>query len=126
MAKKRVRTRHQPQRTCISCRRTDSKRELVRIVRRPDGEIAIDPRGKMSGRGAYLCATRNCWFAALEQRRLGPALRTTLTDEQYAQLEAFAAQLPDADSEDAPAADHVETEESLSTSSHRATGEFDQ
>lgn len=123
MAKKRVRIRRKPQRMCISCRRTDSKRELVRIVRRPDGEIAIDARGKMPGRGAYLCATRTCWFRALEQRRLGPALRTTLTDEQYAQLEAFASQLPDAEGDD-EATNSSETEESMPTSMHGSSGEL--
>ncbi len=48
--------KHVPLRTCISCRETKSKRELLRVVRTPDGHVLIDATGKKSGRGAYLCA----------------------------------------------------------------------
>lgn len=87
--------RRQPQRTCIACQRTDSKRQLVRLVRRPDGEILVDPTGKLAGRGAYLCTNRSCWLRALEQKRVGRALKVTLTEEQAARLVDYAAQLPD-------------------------------
>ena len=49
------RPRHIPQRTCVACRQTGAKRQLVRVVRAPDGSVTIDPTGKRSGRGAYLC-----------------------------------------------------------------------
>ena len=90
--------RRQPQRTCIACRSVSTKRALVRVVRRPDGSIEIDPKGKMPGRGAYLCASRACWDVALGQKRIGRALNVTLTEEQLAVLQAYAAGLP-ADSE---------------------------
>ena len=74
------------------------KRELTRIVRRPNGEVTIDPTGKISGRGAYLCRDRRCWLEALKHRSLERALRVTLTVEQY---EAIASQLPEANPEEA-------------------------
>lgn len=63
------RTRHQPIRTCVACRQTDEKRDLLRVVRLASGGVAYDPRGKMSGRGAYVCARVSC--IALARRRKG-------------------------------------------------------
>jgi hypothetical protein len=87
--------KRQPQRTCIACQRTGGKRQLVRLVRRPDGEVLVDPTGKLAGRGAYLCANRGCWVRALQQRRVGRALKVMLSDEQAARLADYAAQLPE-------------------------------
>lgn len=64
------------------------------MVRQPDGQVAIDPKGKIPGRGAYLCMSRACWAVALDRRRLGAALKAPLTEEQRAELAAFAATLP--------------------------------
>ena len=64
------RPRHVPQRTCVACRQTGAKRQLVRIVRTPDGRVSVDPSGKKSGRGAYLCDAAACWHAALTRDRL--------------------------------------------------------
>ncbi len=69
------RPRHVPQRTCVACRGGSAKRELVRIVRAVDGSVTIDPTGKKSGRGAYLCHDRNCWEAALKRSVLPRALK---------------------------------------------------
>jgi predicted RNA-binding protein YlxR (DUF448 family) len=95
VAKKRTRVRHQPRRTCIACRQTNAKRELVRVVRQPDGQVLVDPRGKLPGRGAYICKRRACWQAALQRRQLGPALKIQLTEDQRAALWAYAEALPD-------------------------------
>src|SRR5690606_36037441 len=65
-----ARRRHVPQRTCIGCRSARDKRELLRIVRTPDGEIAFDPTGKRSGRGAYVCRDEACLDRALVARAL--------------------------------------------------------
>ena len=69
------RPRHIPQRTCVACRQTGSKRELVRILRSPDGRVTIDPSGKRSGRGAYLCDAPECWQAALKRGVILKALK---------------------------------------------------
>jgi predicted RNA-binding protein YlxR (DUF448 family) len=88
---RKARPRHIPQRTCVACRRTSAKRELVRIVRTPEGGVEVDPTGKRSGRGAYLCPTPDCWRLAIQKGRLDRALKTSLSAHdkeaflQYAQ-----------------------------------------
>jgi uncharacterized protein len=91
-----VRRRHVPQRSCVACRRTDSKRTLIRIVRTPQQGVQIDPSGKLAGRGAYLCQTRPCWHKALKSSALNRALKTTLTVDETAALQAYADSLPEA------------------------------
>jgi predicted RNA-binding protein YlxR (DUF448 family) len=92
------RPKHVPIRTCIACRQTDGKRELVRVVRvaaAAGTTVKIDPTGKLAGRGAYICRNRSCWEQALTGRRLAAALKTTLTDEELAALHAYATNLPE-------------------------------
>jgi len=76
---RKARPRHVPQRTCVACRRTTDKRELVRIVRTTEGGVEVDPTGKRSGRGAYLCPTPDCWRLAVQKGRLDRALKTGLS-----------------------------------------------
>lgn len=90
------RRRHVPQRSCIACRRTDSKRALIRIVRTPQQGVQIDPTGKLAGRGAYLCQARGCWQKALKSSALDRALKTTLTSDELAALRTFADGLSEA------------------------------
>lgn len=80
MTKPGKRRKRQPQRTCVVCRTTTNKRVLVRVVRTPDDGVQIDPTGKRSGRGAYLCDQPACWDRALDSDVLNKALRTTLTE----------------------------------------------
>ena len=88
------RPRHTPQRTCVACRTTGAKRGLVRIVRGSNGNIEVDETGKKPGRGAYLCRASDCWDAALKRKVLEYALKTPITVEDKAALQAFAAGLP--------------------------------
>jgi len=67
-----------PQRTCVSCGSTVSKRELVRLVRTPGGTVEPDPTGKRAGRGAYLCHSPECWDRAVKKGRLENALRISI------------------------------------------------
>ena len=67
--------RHIPQRTCVACRSERPKREMVRIVRAPDGAVGVDLTGKRSGRGAYLCLQPGCWQTALKRHALDKALK---------------------------------------------------
>lgn len=69
------RVRHQPIRTCVACRQTDEKRDLLRVVRLATGGVAYDPRGKMSGRGAYVCARVSCIAQARKRRGLERSLK---------------------------------------------------
>lgn len=79
-------TRLIAQRTCVACRQIRAKRELVRLVRTPGGDIEIDNTGKKPGRGAYICPTRGCWEEALKGKRLEHALRSNLTHDNREQL----------------------------------------
>ena len=88
------RPRHVPQRTCIVCRQVRPKRELIRVVRTPAGHIELDPTGKKSGRGAYLCARRSCWEPALHQGRLEREFEIAIPAEDRPALEAYLDSLP--------------------------------
>jgi hypothetical protein len=85
--------KHVPLRSCIACRERFPKRDLVRIVRTPEGAIKIDLKGKRSGRGAYLCRNQQCWEAALQPRRLSQALKCRVHDKDVAELRLLAAPL---------------------------------
>ena len=93
-AKQPQRPRHVPQRTCIVCRQVRPKRELIRVVRSPDGHMLLDPTGKKSGRGAYLCARRACWEPALHQGRLEREFEMAIPAEDRPALEAYLDSLP--------------------------------
>ncbi|MGE5550691.1 MAG: RNase P modulator RnpM [Bacteroidota bacterium] len=67
-----------PQRTCLGCQTVRPKRELVRIVRTPTGEVTVDPTGKKAGRGTYLCPTHVCLEKAFSGNRLDRALEIEL------------------------------------------------
>jgi predicted RNA-binding protein YlxR (DUF448 family) len=92
-AKSGPRPRHVPQRTCVACRLTEAKRGLVRIVRTPEGRVALDSTGKANGRGAYVHESRACWDEALKKDRLARALKVTPPPEDMEQLRAHAAAL---------------------------------
>lgn len=87
------RRKHVPLRSCIACRKRFPKRDLIRIVRTPEGTIEIDLKGKRSGRGAYLCRNRQCWEAALQPRRLSQALKCQVRTEDVAALRSLAPSL---------------------------------
>jgi uncharacterized protein len=72
----------------VACRTTRDKRELFRIVRLPDGQVVLDPTGRVAGRGAYLCADGSCWQTALDKNIIPRALRTALPDDVREHLKA--------------------------------------
>ena len=77
-----------PMRMCVGCREMKEKRELIRIVRTPEGETLPDPTGKKSGRGAYVCRNAECLRRAIRQKQLERQLEITLTEETIAALNA--------------------------------------
>jgi len=81
--------RRHPQRTCVSCRTTTNKRELVRIVRTGEHRVIPDPSGKAPGRGAYLCASLACWEKATKTGLLDKALRTMVSESDANQIMKF-------------------------------------
>ena len=84
--------KHIPQRTCVACREVNEKRSLIRIVRTPEG-VAVDPTGRMPGRGAYLHDTRECWEKALKKGILARALKTEISPEDMDMLQAYTEKL---------------------------------
>jgi len=91
--------KHIPLRTCVQCQQVRPKRELIRVVRTPHGEIEVDEKGKAAGRGAYLCRNRACWEQAIARDRLDYALKTQLSPEDQKRLLDYARQLPSADAQ---------------------------
>ena len=84
-----VRQKHQPERTCIGCREVKHKRELIRVVRTPEGRVIVDPTGKANGRGAYLCKDGDCWQKSLNRGQLARALKLTLSQEEMIMLDSL-------------------------------------
>jgi predicted RNA-binding protein YlxR (DUF448 family) len=80
------RSQKKPQRSCIACRVTVDKRELIRFVRTPAGEVSCDPTGRQPGRGAYLCDENRCFERARKGHLLDRALKTKLSEDDYERL----------------------------------------
>ena len=70
-----------PVRQCLGCREHKPKRELIRIVRSPEGQVSLDRSGKMNGRGAYLCHDPECLQRAVKTRALERAFGTAVPAE---------------------------------------------
>jgi len=70
-----------PMRQCSACRGHFEKRQLLRIVRAPDGDVLLDQRGKVSGRGVYICRSEECLNKAVKTRALSRALEAPVSDE---------------------------------------------
>ncbi len=75
-----------PMRQCLGCREMKPKRELIRVVRSPEGEISIDFRGKAPGRGAYLCKNSGCLEKAIKGKALERAFSAVIPEEVYEKL----------------------------------------
>ena len=76
-----------PVRMCSGCGERKLKKELIRVVRSPEGDISLDSTGKKSGRGAYLCPVADCLRKARKSRRLERSFSCQIPDEVYAGLE---------------------------------------
>ena len=75
-----------PRRQCVGCREMKAKKELVRVVRSPEGEISLDFRGKAPGRGAYVCPQAECLRRAIKSKALERGLDCQIPQEIYDQL----------------------------------------
>lgn len=77
-----------PQRQCLGCREMKNKKDLIRAVRSPEGEISLDFKGKKPGRGAYVCPDADCLKKARKSRALERAFETAIPPEVYDAMEA--------------------------------------
>ena len=76
-----------PQRQCMGCRERKAKRELIRVVRSPEGEVSLAFGGKKNGRGANICPNPECLKKAIRSKALDRSLEVTFPEEVYQRLE---------------------------------------
>ena len=76
-----------PMRMCAGCGEHKPKKELVRVVKAPEGEISLDTTGRKPGRGAYVCRSADCLRLARKARRLERAFSCQIPDEVYERME---------------------------------------
>ena len=77
-----------PMRQCLGCREMKPKRELIRAVRSPEGEVSLDFKGKSPGRGAYVCPNLGCLKKAIRSRAFERAFSAPVPEEVYRRMEA--------------------------------------
>lgn len=75
-----------PTRKCTGCQEMKSKREMLRVLRTPEGEIVVDATGRKNGRGAYLCHSMECLEKARKNKGLERSLKCAIPDETYESL----------------------------------------
>ena len=74
-------------RQCLGCREMKPKRDLIRVVRSPEGEISLDFKGKSPGRGAYVCHNPECLKRAIKAKAISRALETAISEDIYAAMQ---------------------------------------
>ncbi len=82
-----MRKKHVPQRLCVVCRQPADKRSLLRFVRQPEGQVELDPTGKMPGRGAYLCLRPECQGDRRKWQKVAKSLKTNINNATACRLE---------------------------------------
>ena len=75
-----------PQRQCMGCRERKPKRDMIRIVRTPEGVVTLDFGGKMNGRGAYICPDSECLRKVQKSKALERSLEVPIPDEVFDRL----------------------------------------
>ena len=88
-----MKTRKVPMRMCVGCREMKPKKELIRVVHSPEGEVSVDLTGRKPGRGAYLCPREECLAKALKQKQLERAFSAPLGAETQEGLRQAVASL---------------------------------
>ncbi len=76
-----------PMRQCVGCGEMRSKKEMMRVIKTPEDEIALDITGKKNGRGAYLCKSEECLKKARKNKGLERSLKMSIPAEVYDSLE---------------------------------------
>ncbi len=83
-----LKQRRVPMRMCVGCREMKPKKELLRVVKSPEGAIAFDRVGKAPGRGAYVCRSAECLNKAVRTHALERQLECSVSEEVFSQLSA--------------------------------------
>ena len=80
-------TKKIPQRQCIGCGEMKNKKEMIRILKTPEGEFTVDATGRKNGRGAYLCPSMDCMKKAINSKGLERSFKMAIPKEVYEALE---------------------------------------
>jgi len=81
-----MKTKKIPLRQCIGCVEMKCKKEMIRVIKTPEGDIVIDVTGKKNGRGAYICPNSECLKKAIKSKGLERSLKVQIPPEVYDQL----------------------------------------
>lgn len=84
-----------PERKCIGCNEKKAKSELVRVVRTPEGEVKLDTKGKLSGRGVYTCKSAKCLEKAIKSGRIEKNLEVKVPDGFYESIREYLSEVED-------------------------------
>lgn len=79
-------TKKVPMRQCIGCREMKSKKEMMRVIKTPEGEILLDATGKKNGRGAYICFSGECLSKAIKSKGLERSFKQSIPEDIYDKL----------------------------------------
>lgn len=80
-------TKKFPQRQCIGCGEMKNKKEMIRVLKTPEGEFALDATGRKNGRGAYICPSMDCLKKAVKSKGLERSFKMAIPKEVYETLE---------------------------------------
>ena len=75
-----------PERKCLGCNQMKPKKELIRVLKTPEGDVVIDKTGRQNGRGAYICNSKDCYLAAKKTKGLERSLGIAIPEEVYESL----------------------------------------
>lgn len=75
-----------PMRMCLGCNEMKPKKELIRVVKSPEGEISLDLKGKKNGRGAYICPNADCFAKAVASKGLERSFKMPIEKSVYDKL----------------------------------------
>ena len=82
-----MKTKKIPMRMCLGCNEMKPKKELIRVVKSKEGDIALDLTGKKSGRGAYICRNVECFRKARKARRFEKSFSCMISEDIYNSME---------------------------------------
>ena len=83
-----------PMRQCVGCREMKEKKSLIRVVKSPEGAVSLDFKGKLPGRGAYVCPNPECLKRARKSRAMERTFSAPMPDEVWAGLEEQMKEVP--------------------------------
>ena len=76
-----------PVRMCVGCQEMKNKKEMIRVIKTPEGTFMLDATGKKNGRGAYVCPSEECLQLARKNKGLERSFKQAIPAEVYDSLE---------------------------------------